>query len=133
MTVELETIIAVCKSHCDRLGHLNHGQAVKFLERARRDWYWSCGLWAEGRARYGVMVVNLNVNYRRECFLGERLRVMTRVHAIGRKSFTLAQRVVKPDESVAIDAEATSVVMDLESRSTILVPSCIAAHLPPAL
>ncbi len=131
MTAETVTIIEVLEAHCDRLGHLNHVHAVEYLERARSDWYWACGLWDAGRERYGVVVVNVNVNYRRECFRGERLRVLTRALAMGRKSFTLTQKVVKPDASVAIDSEATSVVMDLESRTIIRVPPCMAVHLPP--
>lgn len=130
MPAELETIIEVLQSHCDGLGHLNHVQAVEYLERARDDWYRACGL-RDGEERYGTVVVNINLNYRRECFLGERLRVMTRAHAMGRKSFTLTHEIIKPDEAVAIDGEATSVVMDLESRSIILVPPCLATHLPP--
>ena len=130
MLEELATNIEVLEAHCDRLGHLNHVQAVEYLERARRDWYRACGLWDEGREHFGVVVLNVNVDFRRECFLGEHLRVMTRPNTLGRKSFTMAQRVIKADESVAIEGEATSVVMDLEFRTTLVVPRCVAENFP---
>ncbi len=130
MPAELETIIEVLDSHCDRLDHLNHVVAVRYLETARSDWYRACGLGEDGK-RYGTVVVNINYNYRAECFLGERLRVMTRAHSLGRKSFTLSHEIIKPDDVVAIDGIATSVIMDLESRSIVPVPQCLATHLPP--
>jgi YbgC/YbaW family acyl-CoA thioester hydrolase len=129
---ETETIIEVLESHCDGLDHLNHVKAVLFLEKARDAWYRACGLWGdESGRRYGTVVVNINYNYRRECFLGERLRVMTRAHSMGSKSYTLSHEIIKPDGSVAIDGVATSVVMDLKSRSIISVPECLATSLPP--
>lgn len=132
MPAECETIIEVTESDCDGLEHLNHVQAVRFLEKAREEWYRACGLWdGDGRARYGTVVVNINYNYRRECFLGERLRVISKAHAMGRKSFTVVHQVIKPDDTLAIEGQATSVVMDLASRSIIAVPDCLAEHLPP--
>ena len=74
--------------------------------------------------------MNINYNYRLECFLGERLRILTRPGSRGRKSFVLAHEIVKPDGSVAIDGEATSVIFDLRTRETLLVPERVARHLP---
>jgi YbgC/YbaW family acyl-CoA thioester hydrolase len=123
---EIETVIEVLEADCDGLKHLNHVHAVEYLERARDDWYAACGLPAE----LGAVVVNIDYNYRCECFLGEQLRVMTRVQGMGRKSFVLAHEIVKPDETVAIDGKATSVIMDRASRFIIPVPECLANHLP---
>lgn len=35
--------ITVTEAHCDELGHLNHVEAVRYLERARGQWYRECG------------------------------------------------------------------------------------------
>ncbi len=126
---ELETIIEVLESDCDRLGHLNHVQAVRMLERARGHWYAANGLRDAGR-NYVPVVVNINYNYRRECFLGERLRVMTRGQRLGRKSFTLGHEIIKPDGTIALQGAATSVIMDLDSRVIVTVPECVASHVP---
>lgn len=119
----------------DELGHLNHVAAVEILQNARADWYRQAGLW-DSRAwsedeNLGTIVLNLNINYRLECFLDEPLRVVTRPLHRGSKSFTLAQEILKPDDRVAIDAAVTSLVMDLAARETLPVPECLARHLPP--
>ena len=124
-------MITVTQAHCDELGHLNHVEAVRYLERARGEWYRDCGLYdSEGGSSLGTVVVNIHYNYRVECFDGERLRVTTRPVSMGTRSFTLAHEIIKPDGRVAIDGECTSVIMDLGERSIIPVPECLATHLP---
>ena len=134
-TLTTQTAIEVETSHTDVLGHLNHVQAVEFFERARDDWYAASGLWG-GRPFsedevLGTVVVNINIDYRAECFLGEKLIVHTTGDTRGTKSFTLSQQIVKPDHTVAIEARATSVVMDMQSRSTVEVPAPMQRHLRP--
>ena len=129
--METETIIEVTEAHIDSLGHLNHVQAVRYLEKARNEWLAACGLYeASAETRYVSVVVNINYNYKRECFLGEQLRVMSRPHSMGSKSYTLAHEIIKPNDEVAIDGRATSVIMDLNQRKIVPVPSCMAVHLP---
>ena len=132
--MKTETRIEVLETHTDELGHLNHVEAIRFLELARDDWYQRCGLWG-GRPWssdeiLGTIVVNVNVNYRLECFLGEELIVITIPVSMGAKSYTLGHEIIRPDASVAIDGHATSVVMDMSERRVIPVPACLAEHLP---
>lgn len=126
-----ETIIEVTEAHTDNLGHLNHVEAVRYLERSRTDWYTRCGLFSGEHGRLGTVVVNISYDYRRECFLGEELRVMCRGLSMGTKSMVLAHEIVKPDGEIAVEGRATSVVMDLLARRIIPVPACVAQHLAP--
>ena len=130
--METETIIEVAKAHTDELDHLNHVEAVRYLETARDDWFKECGLYGESGKDFTLspVVVNINYNYRLECFLGERLRIVTRPVSRGRKSFVLAHEIVKPDGAIAIDGDATSIIFDLRTRETMLVPDRVARHLP---
>lgn len=130
--METETIIEVGEAHTDELHHLNHVEAVRYLERARDHWYTRCGLYGESGKDYTIspIVVNVHYNYRLECFLGERLRVMTRPVSMGRKSFVLGHEIRKADGRVAIDGEATSLIFDTRGRETLLVPPCLARYLP---
>jgi len=135
MPVKTRSGIEVLQEHTDSLGHLNHVQAVEYLERARDDWYKEGGLW-EGRPwsddeNLATVVVNISVNYRLECFLGERLVIETFPVSRGTKSFTLGQKIIKQNGDIAIDGQATSVVMDMSSHGTIPVPACLARYLPP--
>ncbi len=72
------------------------------------------------------MVVNINVNFRRECFQGECLRVVTRPRSRGKKSYLLYQEIRNADNQLVTDAEVTSVVMDLDSRQTVAIPKVLA-------
>ncbi len=129
--MDTETIIAVTEAHIDSLGHLNHVQAVRYLEKARNEWLAACGLYKiSSETRYVSVVVNINYNYKQECFLGEQLRVMSRPQSMGSKSYTLAHEIIKPNGEVAIDGRATSVIMELNQREIVPVPPCMAVHLP---
>ena len=127
--MQIETIIEVTEAHTDSLGHLNHVAAVRYLEQARYEWYETCGLFAGEPGRYATVVVNISYNYRRECFVGEQLRVMSRGVSMGTKSMVVDHEIIKPDGEIAVEGRATSVVMDLTERRIIAVPACLAKHL----
>jgi YbgC/YbaW family acyl-CoA thioester hydrolase len=129
--VQTELIIEVGHAHTDELGHLNHVTAVRFLEQARYAWYEACGLFDAALGRFGTVVVNINYDYRRECFLGERLRIASRGVSMGTRSMVIAHDIVKADDTIAIEGRATSVVMDLAARRIVAVPACVARYLAP--
>ena len=124
-----EMSIIVAEAHTDSLGHLNHVAAVRFLEQARYEWYADCGLFSGQYGRLGTVVVNINYDYRRECFLGEQLRVTSRSVSMGTKSMVLAHEIIKANGEIAIDGQATSVVMNIDERRIIPVPECVARHI----
>jgi YbgC/YbaW family acyl-CoA thioester hydrolase len=129
--MQSEMIIEVEHAHTDELGHLNHVTAVRYLEQARYAWYQSCGLFDPALGRFGTVVVNINYDYRRECFLGERLRITSLGVSMGTRSIVVAHQIIKPDGQIAIEGRATSVVMDLAARRIIAVPAYVAQHLVP--
>jgi|TARA_B100002049_G_scaffold5099_1_gene3632 thioesterase-3 len=128
--IKTETFITVEQEHTDELGHLNHVQAVKFMETAREDWYQQCGQPVLDPAGFGTVVVNINYNYRGECFLGEALRITTEPVERGHKSFVLRHEIIKPDGSTPLDGLATCLIMDMKARKAIPVPDWIAEHFP---
>ena len=132
--MEFESIVKVTAKQVDELGHLNHVSAVDILQYARDDWYRAADLW-EGRAwsgdeTLGTLVLNINLNYRLECFLDEELKVRTVPINRGSKSFVLAHEIVKRDGRVAIDGTVTSLIMDMEQHITLPVPESLARYLP---
>ena len=133
--MEVRHPIRVSSAQVDELGHLNHSYAVQILEYARDEWYADAGLW-EGRRWSGeenlqTIVLNINVNYRQECFLDESLTVVMTPLDGGNKSFRLSQECLKQDGSVAIDAIVTSIVMRMDIHETIKIPFTIRSHFPP--
>jgi len=132
--MEVRHPVRVGSAQVDELGHLNHSYAVQILEYARDEWYAAAGLW-EGRRWSGeenlqTVVLNINVNYRQECFLDEPLIVVIAGLDGGNKSFRLSQEVLKEDGSVAIDAVVTSIVMRMDSHETIEIPPVLRPFLP---
>ena len=121
--------------YVDALGHLNHVSALELLEYARDDWFAAANLW-DGRIWSGAetlqtLVLNVNFNYRLECFLDEAVRIVTSPVSRGHKSFVLKQEVIKPDGRIAIDGTATSLIRDAALGETIAVPDCLARFLLP--
>ncbi len=126
MINELE--IEVSAEHIDELGHVNNARFLEYLERGRIDWYNRCGEFMNpaGKPRLGTVVVNINVNFRRECFAGDRLTVVTGPKSRGEKSYVLCQHINTSQGQRAADAEVTSVVMDLDARRTVAMPDSLA-------
>ena len=126
----MEGTITVALAHCDELGHRNHVEAVRYLERARSQWYRECGHFdTESEQSLGTVVVNIDYDYRVECFVGEALKVTIRPKSMENRSFTLEHAIIKADGRTVIDGRCTSVIMDLGGCSIIPAPF-LSAHLP---
>jgi len=133
--MEIRHPVRVSSAQVDELGHLNHSYAVQILEHARDEWYAAAGLWQgrrwSGEENLQTIVLNINVNYRQECFLDEPLTVVIAGLDGGNKSFRLSQEVLKEDGSVALDAVVTSIVMRMDTHETIEIPPVLRPFLPP--
>ena len=132
--MEVRHPVRVSSAQVDELGHLNHSYAVQILEYARDEWYAAAGLWQgrrwSGEENLQTIVLNINVNYRQECFLDEPLTVVIAGLDGGNKSFRLSQEVLKEDGSVAIDAVVTSIVMRMDTHETVEIPPVLRPFLP---
>lgn len=103
--------------HLDVYQHVNNGRYMEFLEEARWDFMEKTGfteqLDALGRA---LVVVNININYRRTGLLHDLLRVSVRLSKVGNKSAQFEQVVTRivdgKEEDVVADALVTFCVMD---------------------
>lgn len=117
----------------DSLGHLNNGAYVAYLERGRMDFYRHIGLEMETpRApRLGTVVVHMEINFRRECFASERLRVHTSALSRGNRSYVLEQIITRDRAESVCDARVTSVIMDLDSRAVVDIPAPLSRLFPP--
>ena len=125
MINELE--LEVSAAEIDGLGHVNNARIFEYLEQGRVGWYNQCGLFHESSPgqRLGTVVVNINVNFRAECFQGECLRVITRPRSRGKNSYLLYQEIRNADDQLVTEAAVTSVVMDLDTRQTVTIPGVL--------
>lgn len=123
--------LIVAASDLDDLGHVNNARYLDYLERGRTRWYREVGLIRQcadalGISELGTVVVNVNIDFKRECAADDALVVTTQVARVGARSFTVTQQVLKASREVAATATVTSVVMDLaERRSVVLPPSAL--------
>ena len=128
MALESRIDLCVQDSEIDELGHVNNARFLEYFERGRMDWYNQCdpALNDSGGQHLGTVVVNININYRRECFSGDRLSVVTRADTRGRTSYVLHQEIYSGDGQCVCDAKVTSVVMDMSTRKVIAPPEKLA-------
>lgn len=128
MTLLSSISLRVQEHELDELGHVNNARFLEYFERGRMDWYNRCdpALNNPDGRHQGTVVVNIDVNYRRECFSGARLSVVTRAHARGRTSYVLHQEIFASDGECVSDAKVTSVIMDMDTRKVAPLPETLA-------
>jgi YbgC/YbaW family acyl-CoA thioester hydrolase len=110
--VVLEAVVRC--TEIDVNGHVNNAKYVEYLEWGREEWYERHGFPYDRLQELGAatVVVNINLNLRRPCRQGDRLRVRTWPERRGRTSFVLAQRIDKEDGVAVADALVTLVMID---------------------
>jgi thioesterase-3 len=122
----LSVDIRVRGYHLDVYQHVNNGRYMEFLEEARWDFMGKTGfteqLEALGRA---LVVVNININYRRPALLDDLLRVTVRLSKIGNKSAQFEQVVTRivdgEEQDVVADAMVTFCVMDPDAEKAVVL------------
>ncbi|PTL83657.1 thioesterase family protein [Vitiosangium sp. GDMCC 1.1324] len=118
-----ETAIVVRSTELDPNGHVNNAKFLEYLEWGRFDWFADSGLDLNQLApKYGVVVANVNMNYRREARRGERLRVRTWLVARGESSFRYGQDILNERGEVVVDAEVVNVGFDMVERRSAPLP-----------
>jgi YbgC/YbaW family acyl-CoA thioester hydrolase len=96
----------------DALGHVNHAVYLNWFEQARYDALAEAGLPPEALlARgWGVHVVRIEVDYRKEVRLGGRFVVLTWTEAVRNSSMTIRQ-ALRDEVTGAVYAEARVVAV----------------------
>jgi thioesterase-3 len=125
--------IEVRSTDLDALGHVNNARYVEYLEWGRFEWVRENGIPIDlfGRDRLTTVLVNVNVNFRREACLGDKLRVHTWLAELGRRSFRFGQELLGEDGARVADAVVTSVMFDTATRASVAIPDDLRAVLEP--
>lgn len=126
--------VEVQSTQVDMFGHLNHTKYLEFMEWCRFAWAAAEGFPIPemiARERVGPAVLRVDVRYRREARLGDRLHVsvepLSRRRAIG-----ILRQVVTDVASglVAAEAELSFVMIDLDTRTVAPLPDAFLRTLP---
>ena len=108
-------------SDFDRFGHVNNAVYFSYSDSAKCEYIYHVipNLKIE---KTGVVVVSLKADFQHEIHREEAIVVETAVTRIGRKSFTMMQRVIDPEtQEVKCICESVLVFFDLENRQTIVI------------
>ena len=109
------------------MGHVNNAKFLEYMEWGREDWYDKAELPFDTFTALGLgtVVVNLNINYRREARLGRHLTVSTKPISKGRTSFVLRHVIVNENDELVADANVINVTIDLKSRRASPLPNAL--------
>jgi len=118
-----DTIIKVRGYHLDLYGHVNNARYLEFLEEAR----WAMieekiDLGELKKRGIGMVVVNINIDYKLPANLGDILRVTSTIDRIGTKSATVKQLITSEgSEQLISSAQVTFVIIDIATRKVIAI------------
>lgn len=123
--------IEVRPTEIDSMGHVNNAKYLEYMEWSREDWYNQTGLpFHEFTAmELGTVTVNININYRKEATLGQKLSISTEPIEKGRTSFKLKHEIYNEQNDLVADATVTSVVIHLKERKSTPLPKKLAEKL----
>ncbi|MBA4602269.1 acyl-CoA thioesterase [Thermoactinomyces mirandus] len=120
--------IEVRPTEIDVMGHVNNAKYLEYMEWSREDWYNRMELPFDVFTDMGVgtVTVNININYRKEALLGQKLTVSTEPLCKGRTSYVLKHEICNEEGELVADAEVTSVTIDLKKRKSVELPEKLA-------
>jgi len=123
--------VVVRSTDVDMLGHVNNAKYLEYMEWARFDWIIQAGLtWEELRRRQILPVVaSIQINYRKELRMLDKVTILSKPVRIGGKSFVLRQEIYKESGELACDADFTMVMIDAAARKATVLPEDLVAAL----
>jgi len=129
--MEVALDIIVRSTDIDMLGHVNNSKYQEYLEWGRFEWFRGSGIPSGLFTKHelSAVVVNVNINYRAEARMDDRLRIVTALVQVGRASIRYAHRVLHTDGRVACDASVTGVMFDTKLRKSAPIPDDVRPEL----
>jgi acyl-CoA thioester hydrolase len=106
----------------DALGHVNNANFLSYLESARIAYFKESIKENINWSKKGIILANVNINYKIPVLLNDELLVKTRCSRIGTKSFDLSYSIVKIENGKEIEvADATTIMVcyDYETGQSI--------------
>jgi YbgC/YbaW family acyl-CoA thioester hydrolase len=118
--------VVVQSTHIDMFGHVNHTCYLEYMEWARFAWAEHHGFPIPkmvAEEHMGPAILRVQIQYRRECRLGDELLVTASALSARRQIGRIRQTItdVRTGE-LACDAELTFVMMDLHARKAVPLP-----------
>lgn len=109
---------------CDRFGHINNVQFVRYFESGRLDYFERLlEIPASLDARYTLIIADIHVNFLQQINHPCALEVGSRITRLGNSSFVFEAALFAPDEEQPrATAKATCVWFDYQENLTMPIP-----------
>ena len=122
-TFAFSTNIPICISDTNRGGHLGWDSMFRILDEASVQFWNSLDLPEKEGERISRITVDAGINYRRQAYHGQTLRVEIAANEFTSKGFDLVYRVTELDSGTEI-ARAKSGILcyDYQKQKVILIP-----------
>lgn len=126
--------VDVMSTHIDMFGHVNHTRYLEYMEWARFAWAEHHGFPIPRMVteqRVGPAILRAQLQFRRECVMGDTLLVTARAVSARRGIGRIHQSLVdtRTDE-VVCEGELTFVMLDLTARRAAPLPDPFLALVP---
>lgn len=110
------------------MGHVNNAKYLEYMEWSREDWYNRADLSFATFSELGIGTVTarIEINYRKEARLGQKLTVSTESIRTGRTSFVLEHKIWNEQAELVADAAVVSVTICLDTRKPVPLPIALA-------
>lgn len=126
-------LVTVQSTHIDMFGHVNHTRYLEYFEWARFAWSAHHGFPLPEMVRdqhMGPAILRAQLHFRRECRMGDTLRVTARAVSARRGIGRIHQEIVDANTGEAVcQAEMTFVMLDLVERRAVPLPALFLALL----
>jgi YbgC/YbaW family acyl-CoA thioester hydrolase len=120
-SIEYHYEVIVRESLLDVMGHLNHAAYLTLFEEARWDICAKQGMTIEAMQERGVglVVIEAQIQYRKEVRARDRLIIKTRFSDVERKIWRVVQTMEKSSGELCSTIQIKGTVFDLKTRKII--------------
>ncbi|GAB3798191.1 acyl-CoA thioesterase [Virgibacillus kimchii] len=116
-----EKEIIVSEKDIDGLNHVNNSVYLNYLEHGREAWYIENAGYSYDdfhHANLGTAVLRIDIMYKKEALLHDRLRVITTPKKLGNTSFVFEQKILNEKDEEVCEATVTKVMIDFTTRKS---------------
>jgi acyl-CoA thioester hydrolase len=116
-----ENEVTILESHLDTFGHINNAVYLQLFEQARWDIISArgYGLRDVQKSQIGPTILEINLQFRREIRLREKIKIVTSTVSHEKKITKLRQVMVNEKGEEACVADFTIALFDLKARKLI--------------
>lgn len=110
--------------HLDIFQHVNNARYLEFLEEGRWAFFEDFGVGAEMMSQ-GIawVVVNINIDFKKEANFGDVLEVQTAFSKLGNRSISMQQNIVdSKTKAIVAQAQVTYVCFSQKLKAAVALP-----------